>query len=239
MNKAEVYAYLNIFITSLIVSLVATLFSTLLLRFLRNKFGTYNSDEVKDGQLQREFWGTLITFLVVNSGLYIMFHLKVDLGLRICYRHFKILRFLYSFFGVFLWSEFQYYFMHRLIHSKKFWKIHQLHHESRRVTLLSAFSFSPLEILLVNFLLPFPFVILAGKFISVSFWGILLYDLFGTTLGTMWLHSNIRFPERFERILNKILIVTPKEHQDHHLRARGNFGLFTRIPDKIFKTRLK
>ncbi|TGK34351.1 sterol desaturase family protein [Leptospira gomenensis] len=141
----------------------------------------------------------------------------------------------YLFLSVFLIlavQDFYFYWTHRLMHTKPFFRLlHKVHHESVIPSPWTAYSFSPGEALLHALILPivvslFPVHNLA-LLISMTF------QIVRNVLG----HSGYEiFPGRF--LSNGILkhINTNTNHDMHHQFFRYNFGLYTTIWDGLFGT---
>ncbi len=126
------------------------------------------------------------------------------------------------------------YWWHRLNHHIFFlWRFHRVHHTDTQVDVTTALRFHPGELLLSY----------AVKTFWILFWGPSLagFILFETAITTyaQFHHSNIDFPDAFEKKLRWIHM-TPRLHASHHtvsLRSRdANFSTIFLIWDKIFGT---
>ena len=136
---------------------------------------------------------------------------------------------------LFVWFEFWFYGTHRLYHSKALYFIHSQHHLSRVTSPFSAFSFSLMERMSLNFG-AIGFAIAYSHFAPFSIVGFVLYCVSNNAMNVL-LHSNVEmFPAGFAR--NPIVgwIFTPTFHAMHHARYKQHYGLFTTIPDRMFNT---
>jgi ring-1,2-phenylacetyl-CoA epoxidase subunit PaaE len=138
-----------------------------------------------------------------------------------------------TFFGMWLFDDAWFYWVHRLSHHPKVYKyMHALHHESLDVTPYSSLSFHLLEPLLLTF-----WVIPVALFVPVAL------PVLGV-LQVVGLFNNIKshlgyelYPQFFQRTPFKWL-VTATHHSLHHTRYNGNYGLHFRFWDVLCKTEM-
>lgn len=126
------------------------------------------------------------------------------------------------------------YGWHRMNHRIPFlWRFHRMHHSDTQVDVTTSLRFHPGELLL-SYL---------AKTFWVLFWGpspagFILFEA-AITAYAQFHHSNIDFPDAFEKKLRWIHM-TPRLHASHHtvtLRSRdANFSTIFLIWDKIFGT---
>jgi sterol desaturase/sphingolipid hydroxylase (fatty acid hydroxylase superfamily) len=128
-----------------------------------------------------------------------------------------------------LGSDFAIYWVHRLIHTRPFWRIHRWHHSPRHMYWLAGARTSVLQGLLYSL---FPLIFIA---LGVPPAFIAGYALFAT-FGNHWMHSNLRFRSRWL----EVVLVTPRIHHVHHSsdpRHHGrNFGSIFCVWDRMFGT---
>jgi sterol desaturase/sphingolipid hydroxylase (fatty acid hydroxylase superfamily) len=133
-----------------------------------------------------------------------------------------------------VWAEIWHYVSHRAFHLRRLHWIHVEHHKSHLNTPFTAISFSFSEKLifdlgylgvlaLVDLWLPLNFFGIAGWYV-----GYLIINSFS--------HANFEMKSgRYNRWLGKVLTTTTY-HSLHHSRYTGNYGLGTRVLDRLFGT---
>jgi sterol desaturase/sphingolipid hydroxylase (fatty acid hydroxylase superfamily) len=124
------------------------------------------------------------------------------------------------------------YWLHRLLHMNSFlWRAHRVHHSDVALDATSAVRFHPLEILLSMVVKIAAILVLAAPWQAVLTFEILLNSF------ALFTHANLRLPERFERLLRRVL-VTPEMHRIHHsVRPEehdSNFAFHLSIWDRLF-----
>jgi len=114
-----------------------------------------------------------------------------------------------------------------------FWRFHKIHHSDYKLDFSSALRFHPIEIILSTIIKSLYIFIIGAPILSVIIFEIILNGI------SIYNHSNIYMPKKFELILRKIL-VTPSMHRIHHSiikkETNSNFGFIFSIWDKIFNT---
>lgn len=137
-------------------------------------------------------------------------------------------------FAITVWAEIWHYFSHRAFHIDALHWIHAEHHKSRINTPLTAISFSFSEKLIFDIGMLLPFAV-ADYFASVNFYGIAVWYI-GYLIINSFSHANFEFRAvGYNRHVGKVLTTTTY-HSLHHSRYTGNYGLGTRILDRIFGT---
>lgn len=135
--------------------------------------------------------------------------------------------------GLIIVTDFIGYWVHRLLHTRWFWRFHALHHSPQSLNWLSGLFGSP-----VHFILILSGMTVAKVFfyIGESFPVILFMGLFNV-IGQHITHSNIRLP--YSDWLEKF-IVTPRLHFVHHNPeekfTNSNYGFYFSFWDYIFGT---
>lgn len=126
------------------------------------------------------------------------------------------------------------YLWHRANHRiPLLWRFHRVHHSEPAMDVTSAIRFHPGEILISSVLR-----LLLIPLFGLSLWQILLYDVL--LLPVIQLHhSNVKFPERFDRWL-RIFVSSPAMHRVHHSRVRAetdsNYASIFSFWDRLGKT---
>jgi sterol desaturase/sphingolipid hydroxylase (fatty acid hydroxylase superfamily) len=126
------------------------------------------------------------------------------------------------------------YFWHRANHRIEFlWRFHRAHHSDIEMDTTTALRFHPGELVLSTFF-RLPVVILLGmSFTQLIFFETLL------NLSTLFHHSNLAVPEKWDRLL-RVVIVTPNMHRVHHSVERfetdSNFTSLLSVWDRLYRT---
>lgn len=126
------------------------------------------------------------------------------------------------------------YLWHRANHRiSLLWRFHRVHHSDQALDVTSAVRFHTGEIL-ISTLLRLAVVPLIG----VSLWQLLLYDVMLLPV-IQFHHSNVRFPERWDKWL-RLLIASPTMHRVHHSRLRvetdSNYSSIFSFWDRLGQT---
>ena len=120
------------------------------------------------------------------------------------------------------------YLFHRLAHIPAVYTfLHKKHHEHISTNYLSLFVLHPLEALGFGFIL-----IIVLMFYSFSPVAVGIYLFINLVWGTLGHLNKEVFPEGTEQWL----IGTTAFHNQHHLHEDKNFGFYTSIWDRIFRT---
>jgi sterol desaturase/sphingolipid hydroxylase (fatty acid hydroxylase superfamily) len=107
------------------------------------------------------------------------------------------------------------YLWHRANHRfPLLWRFHRVHHSDPVLDVTSAIRFHTGEIL-ISATLRLALILLFG----LSLWQLLLYDTLLLPV-IQFHHSNVCFPERWDRWL-RVLIASPAMHRVHHPRIRS------------------
>jgi sterol desaturase/sphingolipid hydroxylase (fatty acid hydroxylase superfamily) len=140
------------------------------------------------------------------------------------------------FFGVFpllfLMHDTYFYWMHRLIHHPKLFRLfHLVHHRSVNPSPWSAYAFHPLEafaesLIFVIFLFTLP---INTWHLFVFFLLSLVYNVYG--------HLGFElYPAGFHRHWLGRWVNTSVSHNQHHRHFRGNYGLYFLFWDRVMGT---
>jgi sterol desaturase/sphingolipid hydroxylase (fatty acid hydroxylase superfamily) len=115
----------------------------------------------------------------------------------------------------FLLMDLAFYYWHLLNHKVPFlWRFHNIHHYDPDLDITTSFRFHFVEIFLSVF-----FRIIQISLIGISPAVFIIYET-AFAAGTVFHHSNVKLPIKFERILNRI-IVTPRMHGIHHSQRKN------------------
>ena len=144
------------------------------------------------------------------------------------------LSFVLSGIGTTIWAEIWHYASHRAFHIRALHWIHVEHHKSALNSPFTAVSFSFTEKLIFDLGLLLPLAAL-DRFVSLNFYGIAAWYAGYLTINS-FSHANYELkPQHFNRSLGK-MITSATYHSLHHSRYTGNYGLGTRVLDRLFGT---
>jgi sterol desaturase/sphingolipid hydroxylase (fatty acid hydroxylase superfamily) len=130
------------------------------------------------------------------------------------------------------------YYWHMANHRSSFlWRFHRAHHSDIAMDASTALRFHPGELVLST-LFRLPVVVLIG----MSFSELVLFEVL-LNISTLFHHSNIGLPEKWDRVLRSVL-ATPNMHRVHHSVRRdetnSNFTSLLSVWDRLggtFRTR--
>lgn len=142
--------------------------------------------------------------------------------------------FVYSALLTTIWAEIWHYVSHRAFHLRPLHWIHVEHHKSHLNSWFTALSFSFSEKLIFNIGMLVPLALL-DRVVSLNFYGIAGWYI-GYLLINSFSHANFELKSKaYNRWLGKLLTSTTY-HSLHHSRYTGNYGLGTRVLDRMFGT---
>lgn len=125
-----------------------------------------------------------------------------------------------------------FYWMHRLLHHKKLFKLtHLVHHQSTNPSPWASYSFHFAEALtegmvLLVIVLIIPIHPLMVVWFTIIGFIINVYGHLGYEIAPKWLRTSFLFE----------IINTSVYHNLHHSKFKGNYGLYFRIWDRLLKT---
>jgi sterol desaturase/sphingolipid hydroxylase (fatty acid hydroxylase superfamily) len=125
------------------------------------------------------------------------------------------------------------YWSHRLLHTPFLFKwVHKTHHLSKTPTVLTSFSFSPIEALILNlFLIVIVFFVpLHNHVITLLFFTLLIRNTQG--------HSGVEFHPKSWIHKWTDIFTTVTFHDMHHENIKGNFGVYFTWWDRLMGTEL-
>ncbi len=128
--------------------------------------------------------------------------------------------------------DLHFYLVHVLLHYKKIFNlVHVVHHKSKYVSPLSALAMHPIETILTHGGLVILFFLLPIHTSHVYIWVAV------TFVYTTYLHLGVEiYSDKFLNTKLGKLIYTATHHAKHHSFFEGNYGFYTLIWDKLFKT---
>jgi sterol desaturase/sphingolipid hydroxylase (fatty acid hydroxylase superfamily) len=133
-----------------------------------------------------------------------------------------------------IWAEIWHYASHRAFHLRALHWIHLEHHKSHLNSPFTAMSFSFTEKLIFDLGLLGPLAVV-DDLVGLNFFGIAAWYI-GYLMINSFSHANFELKSRdYNRGLGRV-ITTTTYHSLHHSRYTGNYGLGTRVLDRLFKT---
>jgi sterol desaturase/sphingolipid hydroxylase (fatty acid hydroxylase superfamily) len=125
-----------------------------------------------------------------------------------------------------------FYWIHRLMHQPKFFRIiHRVHHQSTNPSPWTAYAFHPFEAFLEAGIIP---LIAFTLPVHPSALGIfLLFQFFYNVYGHLGYEL---YPKGFQKTWIGRWVNTGVAHNQHHQFFHGNYGLYTLIWDRLFGT---
>jgi sterol desaturase/sphingolipid hydroxylase (fatty acid hydroxylase superfamily) len=134
----------------------------------------------------------------------------------------------------FLLMDLAFYYWHIVNHRLPFlWRFHNVHHIDPDLDVSTGFRFHFGEVAM-----SVVFRVVQVSLIGLSGWAYAVYELVFQA-NTLFHHSNLRLPIRFERLLNKVL-VTPRMHGIHHSQVQrennSNYGVVFPWWDRLHRT---
>ena len=226
----------SIFSTLLILGIIYVLFSHIFSKPL-SKRRIQLSKRAGFGQISDEIKNSLLAILssVVLTSFIMMRQQNGQIEIYNDTSKYGIPYAIFAFFLIFFVGDAWFYWAHRFLHHSKIYKyIHAVHHRSLDVNPFSSNSFHVLESLLLTIwiipillIFPIPAVALGinqglGTFNNIK--SHLGYEL---------------YPKFFSKIFPLNLLVTGTNHNLHHTKYNGNYGLQLRLWDMMFDTELK
>ncbi|MAM39779.1 MAG: sterol desaturase [Erythrobacter sp.] len=130
--------------------------------------------------------------------------------------------------------DFAIYLQHVLFHAvPALWRLHRMHHADLGFDVTTGLRFHPIEILLSMGIKMGVVVALGPPAVAVLIFEVIL------NATAMFNHSNIRLPEKVDRVL-RLFVVTPDMHRVHHSIIRSetdsNYGFNLPWWDRLLGT---
>lgn len=133
-----------------------------------------------------------------------------------------------SFLIQFVIIDYLYYWNHRLMHTKRFWPLHRIHHSAKKLDIWVTSRNSFWSSFFIIYLWIHAFFI----YLLNDTKGFLIAIAVGNALD-LWRHSGLRLHERFEKVFGTVFVL-PHHHEWHHSSTvyDKNFGANFIIWDK-------
>ena len=181
---------------------------------------------IGDRQIQRELRNSIHT--PIHAVILLVFLL---LG---AFRNTGVASFVYSALLTTVFAEIWHYASHRAFHIKSLHWIHAEHHRSHLNSWLTAISFSFTEKLVFDAGL-LGLLAAIDLVVGLNFYGVAAWYI-GYLVINSFSHANFEFrPKTYNRWAGRLLTTTTY-HSLHHSRYTGNYGLGTRVLDRLCGT---
>ena len=183
-------------------------------------------------QLRRELQNTLVTFAVGTLSVGLVFWLRSRGQTRLVEGPVPWWQVLAWCAGLLAFNDLWFYGWHRLLH-RPFWfrHVHAVHHGSVDVNPFTSYSFHAFE----GFILG-AWVVPMAVLLPVPMTALAVMQVVGLGNNVM-AHLGYEFlPRWLVRVPVLRWTNTATFHSLHHTRSRGNFGLHTRLWDRVFGT---
>ena len=136
--------------------------------------------------------------------------------------------------GLVLFNDLWFYGCHRALHTPWLFKhVHSVHHRSIDTTPFTSYSFHAVEALLMT-----AWLIPAAMLLPIPVPALALTAMIGLANNVMAHLGYEFFPAWLMRVPGLRLVNTATFHGLHHARSHGNYGLFTRVWDRLLGTEL-
>ncbi|MDO9021672.1 MAG: sterol desaturase family protein [Deltaproteobacteria bacterium] len=136
----------------------------------------------------------------------------------------------------FVWWEFWFYFGHRLLHTRWLYPLHRPHHATPGVH--PSLAFGALETVALSSGFYLPLALASHRFHAVSVETLALVFSLAYALNVVSHLDAARLAPRLAATPWRHLLGSPRRHAQHHAGRRGNYGLNSPWPDRLFGTAL-
>jgi lathosterol oxidase len=125
-----------------------------------------------------------------------------------------------------------FYWMHRLIHHPRLFRVvHLEHHRSVNPSPFAAYAFGPIEALTESLI--FPIILFV---IPVTIWHVFIFFLLSIVYNVYGHLGFELYPKGFHRTFVGRWINTSVSHNQHHRYFKGNYGLYFLFWDRMMGT---
>ncbi|MET0357262.1 MAG: sterol desaturase family protein [Cellvibrio sp.] len=186
-----------------------------------------DSRELVKGQQKREAMLSVITIFIFGAGVIFPWGL-LQLGWAQLAIAPSLTQIVIEMLVLIAWNEVHFYINHRLLHTKLLRKFHLPHHRSIVTTPWTAYSFHPVESLMLGSVLMLPMLVHDFSVQALVF--VPLFSLLINSLG----HANYDINPASQLFIFKGV----RRHQLHHACFNGNYGFMLPFMDRLFKTAL-
>ncbi|UIR56587.1 sterol desaturase family protein [Sphingobacterium sp. SRCM116780] len=216
--------FISLIAVAFIGNFLLFLLSILFYEIIHKIYNQHDQLVARHPILQGDIWNALFNMLlngvVAIVGLYLM---RME-WMKII--DFRWETFLFKFLAVFFLIDFLMFILHWLVHKSFLYRyFHYRHHVFERTNALSLFVMHPLENLMFGCVLIITFILVPCDIFTIVFY--LAFNLLWGILGHLGFNL-FHFKNR--------LITNGMFHMHHHHDIHVNFGFYTSLWDKFFKT---
>lgn len=180
-------------------------------------------------QIKRELFYSILTFMIYGSSVCAFVYWSQN-GMTKEYQDFSAYGFWYFLFSVIVMiflHDAYFYWTHRLLHHRLFFKhVHKTHHSFHNPTPWAAFAFHPLESIISMGIIPIIIFL-----IPFHQWALVVFVTL-LTFNNILIHLGYRLPKFMSANFQNTAI----EHDLHHGGLRKNYGLYFNFWDKFMGT---
>jgi sterol desaturase/sphingolipid hydroxylase (fatty acid hydroxylase superfamily) len=204
-----------------LVTLLALLFGWLVLKFNHKPIKSASRQEVLVCILTN-----IINILITYAGFWLWKHGDVQLSYN------RSWRMVFDFLALFILMDLAMFVFHYVIHHSAIYKaIHRFHHHYTDPTPIDLFVLHPLETLGFGSLW-----LIIISLISFNIYAVFIYLTVNVLFGVVG-HLGIEpIPAGIRKLIPFKYLGTSSFHHRHHLDINYNYGFYTNIWDKLFKT---
>jgi Delta7-sterol 5-desaturase len=179
--------------------------------------------------LRDGFISAFVTFAAIPAALLCLYFFTHKKG----FSYMSISQYGYPYFFisillVIVSYDFYFYWSHRLLHTRLFFKyVHALHHKSRNITILTFFAVHPIELCVMSLAAPITLFLfpVCPEALIIGQMAHILYAIYG--------HCGYDFiPHKgLGRWINTAVC-----HYNHHQGSKTHYGFYSTFWDKLFNT---
>ncbi|MCP4439938.1 MAG: sterol desaturase family protein [Aureispira sp.] len=186
----------------------------------------------KDKHLRHEIYWSVVSRIIIGFVAIIMVEYLSYTKIYYDVSSYGVAYLLFSIVSLIVIHDTYFYWMHRVAHAPKLYRIiHKVHHHSTNPTPLASFSFHPTEAILE--ILPFPILLFLVPIHPIALVSVLVFQLTFNVYG----HSGFEMaPKKWVHHPILKYINTSTHHNLHHKEFHHNYGLYFNYWDRWMGT---
>ena len=204
-------------------------------KFSENRLDPSTDESVKKqikSELKNSFFNLMIGFFVTFTAM-VLSGENINLT-GVFNRSIEIVPFVLTIITLYFFNDLWFYLWHRALHTPFLFRyIHSIHHRSKAVNPFSSYSMHMIEGFLFTAWV-FPVLI----WIPIDLRALFIMQILGTMNNIMSHLGHEFLPVKLVKIPILKNLNTATYHCMHHLYYKGNYGLLTRVWDRMFGTEL-